>query len=150
MSDPHLHPVGSWRMGAMEQCPLFFFPFFIASGRQKSETCAQISLQILCNTCPSSLNVLHFFHLCWCVRLLPEPPHVSSSSFPHILHTFHVLMTPKRRFFSPPLCFPLLILYFPSVCFFFFLMTGPNCKHPRRNYIRKHPVLNEREETGRR
>lgn len=47
-------PRGLLEDGSDGTMPSFFFLFFFASGRQKSETCSQISLQILCNTCPSS------------------------------------------------------------------------------------------------
>lgn len=113
MSDPHLHPVGSCRMGAMEQCPLLW-GWGVASGRQKSASRAQISLQMLCNTCPSSWT--RFIFSTSAAAWWRAAPSRTSSSFPHILHTFHVLMTPKRRFFFATPLFPLLILYFPSVC----------------------------------
>lgn len=60
----------------------------------------------------------------------------------------------KKKIFPHPSVSPFWYytfhLFARMIFFFFFLMAGPNCKHPRRNYIRKHPVLNEREETGRR
>lgn len=76
-----------------------------------------------------------------------ELPYVSPSSSPHILHTFNVLMTLKGDFFFDPLPSEIIrsICLQGWICFF---TAWPNCKHPWRNYIKKHPVLNKRRKLG--
>lgn len=149
MWDPHLHPVGSCRIGAMKQWLFFFLFCFPCEQQEKIWAPLSDKPPHTVQHLSKLINLLHFFHL----GCRESPPHISSSSFPHVLHTSRVLMTPKRKILLPP---PHIIL---SIClsgflfpfsFFFFFMAGQNCKHTRRNYIRGHPVLNEREETGRR
>lgn len=141
MSDPHLHPVGSGRMEKRKQCP----PFYQLEPKTTNDKYSTLTKMI---------NMFHIFHQANTtksqrrLRFHTELPYVSPSSSPHILHTFIVLMTLKGEFFSLD---PLPSEIIRSIClqgWICFFTAGPNCKHPWRNYIKKHPVLNNRRKLG--